>query len=578
MPRLTPRAPSRRGKDYYHSSSSSSSQSTEFTLTGIRPASEKLKKAASVHSSVPNKNSANAKRTMSSVKSDYSKPHFGGGRNRNKMPSRRQDRVRSAVSEHGNSKSETSERARSGLGIFQFSKKASSNSSSGSFSRLTFSPRSESSFGRLTLRGTTRKADPSVPFRALTDTDIRGFDKIGGEADDALPRKSGVILPTVQQLREHKPKGGVMLPHDMISEATSTVSTGSNGYTPKGWKEAAKMGGRFISFEQHTDQSPSMPSVATGGLGRFMSFDQPGSTKFTAVSPPQNERFLSFDAAPKTLQLPTPSSRPMYPLQPKVSRMRQPQSLRDFRRAPSDKISLSAGESRKSSVKRVSGRIQRSGDYKTINAEGKEITHVQLSHRLKATTTNDLCGHCKKKNWPDDQRAWMTEDGRFYINDERIMKYEEFTEKVGFCTTFWLIQRPGVTLDRSTALRWGLLESDHTHSSPKGDAHTLYRPLIRLFLADRDEHGFLEGQYYATTDISSPSRRSFSKIALHSLTLEALKVLVEWTRRVGKLNTPKFETKEKITTVNALDAIDLFCKQNPGRVVGPLPKNSRRLA
>lgn len=182
---------------------------------------------------------------------------------------------------------------------------------------------------------------------------------------------------------------------------------------------------------------------------------------------------------------------------------------------------------------------------------------------------SELCEHCNCM-WPSNRRAWMSLSGDFHISDgddeesrTRVLRYEKFRAELGFCVAFWVIARPERALDASAARRWGLVGNT---TEPLGGF------VIRLFLADRNEHGFVAGTYYASADVS---RGGYKAVALHTLSLESLRVVLTWARHVKDLTrAPRFPDAPQLTAPIALDIIDEFCTENRGTVLGPPPRNA----
>lgn len=168
----------------------------------------------------------------------------------------------------------------------------------------------------------------------------------------------------------------------------------------------------------------------------------------------------------------------------------------------------------------------------------------------------------------------MGTDGIFRISGTseatREMRYDAFRAEMGFCASYWVIARPGVRLDGATAVRWGLRANT-------GSVGARGSYVTRLFLAALDEDGFEKGRYYACDAMGAPS--AFAPIALHALSLESLRLLLVWARRLHALpasaadRAPNFPP-EPLPAPRALDAIDHFCVAHPGVVIGPPPRSS----
>ncbi len=197
---------------------------------------------------------------------------------------------------------------------------------------------------------------------------------------------------------------------------------------------------------------------------------------------------------------------------------------------------------------------------------GRDVQLVPVLRRL--APASELCEHCKSP-WPSTRQVWMSPSGDFHIadgedeSDTRVLRYDKFRSELGFCIAFWVIARPERKLDAEAARRWGLLG---------GLMEPLGGFVIRLFLADRNEHGFVAGTYYASADVN---RGGYKPIALHALSLESLRVILTWARHVkDESRAPRFPEVPQLTAPVALDIIDKFCTDNRGTVLGPPPRSA----
>lgn len=151
------------------------------------------------------------------------------------------------------------------------------------------------------------------------------------------------------------------------------------------------------------------------------------------------------------------------------------------------------------------------------------------------------------------------------------LSHDAFRSRFGFCVTFWCITHPDATLSRESAARWALI------SPPAGTkpSKPFRRYIIRMFLAADDDGGCIPGRYYACEEVA---RDNYRPLDLHVLKMEHLRVIVDWSRRIGHVDekgvrAPRLPEGE-LTKTQVLDAVDAFCIKFPGKVIGPpLPRS-----
>lgn len=208
--------------------------------------------------------------------------------------------------------------------------------------------------------------------------------------------------------------------------------------------------------------------------------------------------------------------------------------------------------------------------HRSAPAMPQQVTSVEQIH-----PHSEICEHKDVDAW-GEREAWLSGDGEFHMTmadgSTRTMRFADFRTELGFCAAHWLIARPGVHLSHGTATRWGLTSSKAALASTRGAR--VY--VTALFLAARDEDGFQSGYYYGCRGLGAPA--AFEAVCIHSLTLESIRVLLAWCRRLHKnqaddaSNRAPLFPPDPLQVYAALDAIDAFCIANPGVVIGPTPR------